>query len=96
MSHAPDDTTQPPEEHEAHGPPSVSPEWSRRILIAFGIGCVVLFLLDFVVHTHKEHAWEELPGFYALYGFIGVSGLIVASKELRKIVMRSEDYYDHE
>lgn len=81
---------------EPHGPPSVSPEWGRRILGAFWAGCLILFVLDFVITRKEEHPWEQIPAFYALYGFIGVAALIVVAKELRKIVARSEDYYDVE
>ena len=83
--------------HEGHHVNSVSPEWARRILWAFYAGCIILVALDlFVIHRHTDHPWEEIPVFYALYGFIGISALIVISKGLRRVVMRSEDYYDAE
>ncbi len=81
---------------EHHGPPSVSPVWGKRILGAFWAGCLILFVLDFVIPRHVEHDLEGIPGFYAVYGFVGVALLIVAAKELRKIVARGEDYYDVE
>jgi len=94
MSDERDDSTTRAGEH--HGPPSVGPVWSRRILVAFAVGCVLLFFSDFILHRHLYHPWEEIPGFYGIYGFVGVAGLIVVSKELRKLVARSEDYYDAE
>ncbi len=81
---------------EHHGPPSVSPVWSKRILGAFWVGCAILLLLDFVLDRYTKLPMEEIPGFYALWGFGGVAVLIVLAKELRKIVARSEDYYDVE
>lgn len=58
------------------------------------VACVILVLLDFVIHRHVYHAWERLWAFYPLYGFVGVWTLVVAAKQLRKIVMRPESYYD--
>lgn len=78
---------------EHHAPPSVSPKWAKRILTAFWAGCVILLAFDFFYDRHTEHSLEEIPGFYALYGFVGVAVLIVLAKELRKIVARGEDYY---
>ena len=38
-------------------------------------------------------AFESWPGFYALFSFIACFALVLAAKELRKLLMRSEDYY---
>ena len=65
-----------------------------RFLMVFYVICAVLFVLDFVIHRHTMHRLEELPGFYALYGFVAFVALVVGSKLLRKLVMRKEDYYD--
>jgi hypothetical protein len=58
------------------------------------VACAVLLLLDVVVHRHVTHPWDRLWGFYPIYGFIGVSFLVLAAKQLRKVVKRPEDYYD--
>ena len=79
---------------EDHLPNSVAEPWATRILVLFGIVCLVSFLLDFVIERETHHPWEEFPGFYVIFGFLGVAGLILLSKELRRIVARSEDYYD--
>ena len=76
-----------------HAPNSVPEVWRRRILGAFFLGAAVLVVLDFVFHRHIYHSWERMPTFYAAFGFLGLSGLIVASKGLRRLVMRPEDYY---
>jgi hypothetical protein len=62
-----------------------------RILVTC---CAILFGLDFVVHRHVEHPWESFPGFYAIYGFVACVILVMLARELRKVVMRDEDYYD--
>jgi hypothetical protein len=72
-----------------------------RLLFAV---CAVVFLLDLVDLAlrwfgvaelrHAERSWEGLPGFYAIFGFVACVFLVLAAKELRKVVMRDEDYYD--
>lgn len=70
------------------------PQNVRRVLhILYGI-CAVLFAADLVVHRHIEHPWEGVPGFYAIYGFVACVLLVLIAKEMRKVVMRDEDYYD--
>jgi hypothetical protein len=58
------------------------------------LACAAVFLLDLTGLRHGERWWEGLPGFYPLYGFIGCTALVLIAKELRKILMRGEDYYD--
>ncbi len=58
------------------------------------VACVALFLIDFVYHRQVIYSWEGLWGFYGLFGFIGIVVLILLAKQLRKLVMREEDYYD--
>jgi hypothetical protein len=58
------------------------------------VACALVFLLDFTGLRHAEAPWEGWPGFYALYGFIGCTALVLIAKELRKILMRGEDHYD--
>ena len=66
-----------------------------RLLVRTLVGCcVVLFGLDFVLHRHSVHPWESFSGFYAIYGFIACVILVMLARELRKLVMRDEDYYD--
>ena len=50
-------------------------------------------MLDFLVHRHVEHPWEGLFGFYAFYGFVACVVLVLIAKEMRKILMRKDDYY---
>ena len=42
---------------------------------------------------HHGFAFESWPGFYALFGFIACVALVLSAKELRKLLMRPEDYY---
>ncbi len=70
------------------------PENIKLILKIFYAICVVLVLVDFIVHRHIYHSWENIPAFYAIYGFVGCVILVLVAKEMRKFLMRGEDYYD--
>lgn len=54
----------------------------------------VLLLIDPLIHKHGPFEIEHWWGFYGIYGFVGCVFLVLAAKELRKLVMRREDYYD--
>ena len=56
--------------------------------------CILLVLLDFILHRHVVHDWEQLTGFYALFGFIACVTIVLVAKQLRNILKRKEDYYD--
>ena len=58
--------------------------------------CILLFLLDALLHRHVVHPWEGFFGFYAIYGFVACVLLVLLAKEMRKVVMRDEDYYEVE
>jgi hypothetical protein len=60
------------------------------------VSCAALFLLDAFYEKHPEFEMEKIFGFYGLYGFVACVGLVIAAKELRKLLMRDEDYYDRE
>ena len=70
------------------------PENVKRVLKGFYAICIILVIADFFVHRHIGFSWEEIPAFYAIYGFVACVILVVLSKEMRKVVMRKEDYYD--
>ena len=65
-----------------------------RLLRGFYVLCALLVIVDFIVHRHIEMTWENLPAFYALYGFVACVLLVLLAKLMRKVVMRKEDYYD--
>ncbi len=76
------------------------PENVRRLWRGFVVACAsaaaldLLGLLEFLYHRHSSFFVEGLPGFYAAWGFVGISLLIVVAKALRRLIMRPEDYYD--
>ena len=43
---------------------------------------------------HIHFFWENWTGFHGFFGFLGCVFLVLAAKQLRKILMRGEDFYD--
>lgn len=70
------------------------PENVSRLLRTFYAICILLVLADFVLHRHIGFDWEKIPAFYAIYGFVACVLLVIVAKQMRKILMRREDYYD--
>ena len=66
-------------------------KWLLRV---FYVVCAGLLLLEFVIHRHVYHDWEQLWGFYGVYGFVACTLLVLIAKQMRKILMRKKDYYD--
>lgn len=56
--------------------------------------CAVLLLADLVIDRHAETQIDAFPFFYGIYGFVGSVFLVMTAKQMRKILMRREDYYD--
>ena len=73
-----------------------NPRNVKRILYILYGCCAVLFVLDFVIHRHTSHSWENLWGFYAIYGFVGCVILVLVATWMRSFIMRPQDYYDDE
>jgi cell division protein FtsW (lipid II flippase) len=70
------------------------PENIKKVLRIFYVICGGLILADFLVHRHVYHNWESLWGFYGVFGFVACVVLVLVAKEMRKLIMRKEDYYD--
>ena len=69
------------------------PGSANRIFWALAVLCLILFLADFSYHKHGHFAIEDWPGFYAVYGFVMFTGLIIVAKTLRIFIKRPENYY---
>ena len=80
------------------------PKNVRRTMRVFFSCCALLLFLDVIDAAlqllgvgdlrHSERAWEGWPGFYGVYGFVACVMLVLVAKEMRKVLMRGEDYYD--
>jgi hypothetical protein len=71
-----------------------NPKNVKRVIYALFVICTTTLVLDFFIVRYVDHPWEGMFGFYAVYGFIMCVFLVLAAKEMRKLVMRKEDYYD--
>ena len=80
---------QPEKKHLFDNPRNVS-----LVIRSLYIVCILLFLLDFLLHRHVTNEWDGFTGFYALFGFIACVTLVLTAKQLRKILKHKEDYYD--
>jgi hypothetical protein len=56
--------------------------------------CALALLADFFYAKHPHFAVERLPGFYAVYGFVVSTALVLTAKQLRRLLRRDEDYYE--
>ena len=66
----------------------------NRFLRVFYVICALALVAEFLIHKHVAHYLEGWPGFYPIYGFIGIVLLVLIARLLRKLVMRPDDYYD--
>lgn len=58
-------------------------------LVAAGAGFVPAFRKD-----HPHFAVEGMGAFFAVFGFLAFSFIVLAGQHLRKLVSRKEDYYE--
>lgn len=70
------------------------PEIRQRIRYGLYAVCVLLLLAELVVNRHTVMPLENLPAFYPLYGFLSLITVVLLSKGLRRLVGRSEEYYE--
>lgn len=79
--------------------------WFRKAFLgALVIACLIAAALGFLPEFQKEHPHfttenapfmtEEFPVFFALYGFVMFSLIVLVGQHLRKLVARKENYYD--
>jgi len=56
--------------------------------------CAALLASDLFYDKHGHYSWEGFFGFHGFYGFFGSVFLVLTAKQLRRLLMRDEDYYD--
>ncbi len=65
------------------------------LLIRIFVGlCIAVLVIDFGYHRHESFFWEGWFGFYGFFGFVACVVLVLVAKEMRRLLMRDEDYYD--
>lgn len=65
-----------------------------RLVYGFYAVCAVLVGIDIFVPKHGPFGLEHVFGFYGWFGFIACVVLVLVAKQLRRVLMRAEDYYD--
>jgi hypothetical protein len=66
----------------------------NRIIMVLVAACIGSVVADFFYHKHGDFHFQEWFAFDAIFGFAAYVGLITVAKGWRRLVMRSEDYYD--
>ncbi len=72
----------------------------KKVIRIFFFCCGVLALLDliFIFQIQHKHVYfpdlENKPGFFCLYGLVACVLLVLVAKQLRKLLMRPENYYE--
>lgn len=85
-----------PQEPRRHldDPDNVSRLWRRFVIACAAVAALdILGLIGVGYHRHGALFVEGLPGFYPAWGFVGIVVLIFGARQLRRVVMRPEDYY---
>jgi hypothetical protein len=55
---------------------------------------IALLALDLFLHKHEEFDFAAWFGFYGVFGFLACVVLVLIAKNQRRVLMRSEDYYE--
>lgn len=76
-----------------------NPRNVKKFIYLFFVLCAIVICIDLFLHRHLSFAENTFPlesrfGFYAIYGFVACVLLVVVATQLRKLLMRKEDYYD--
>jgi len=67
----------------------------NKLVYGLYVICALFALADLFPYKHHLHfGFEYWPGFSSIYGFVSCVALVLAAAQLRKILMRDEDYYD--
>ncbi|HEY8482355.1 MAG TPA: hypothetical protein VIL71_21225 [Spirillospora sp.] len=74
--------------------PLDEPRNVNRIVRGLYLVCALMVLADLAYTKHPQFDFEGFFGFYAVYGFVGSVTLVLAAKQLRRVLMRGEDYYE--
>jgi len=66
----------------------------QRLLYVFYFISALSIFAELFIKRYVDHPWEAVFGFYGIYGFLACTFLVLAATQMRKVVMRKEDYYD--
>ena len=68
----------------------------RMLKILSYICLAIVVAVDFFIpRDHGHYPWDQIPGFYAVFGLVACILIVVMAKALgKKWLMKKEDYYD--
>lgn len=66
----------------------------RIAFVLTALACALVALIDLVAEREAHFSAESWFNFHGFYGFVSCVLLVLAAKELRRLLMRDEDYYD--
>ena len=69
------------------------PDVIMRMIVTLGAFCAMLFLGDMFGLRYGKLEVEETLGFYSFFGFAAFAFIIFATKVLKKLISRPENYY---
>ena len=64
------------------------------ISLGLALVCLSTLIIEFFTHRHSVFEFESTFGFYALFGFAAYVVIVRLAMGLRRLIKRSEDYYD--
>ncbi len=70
------------------------PSSVNSIIKVLTVACALSVLAEFFYDKHGDYHFQEWIAFDAVLGFLVCVGLVAAAKRMRRLLMRSEDYYD--
>lgn len=65
-----------------------------KIYYGLWVVCALVVLADLFYEKHGYFHFEHWIGFHGAFGFIACVALVVLAKQMRRLLIRSEDYYD--
>ena len=65
-----------------------------RLVHGFYVVGGVLLAIDVFVPKHGPFVIEHVSGFYGIFGFLACVALVLIAKQLRRVLIRPEDYYE--
>ena len=64
-----------------------------KLFKILGIICGILIIANVVLPIYGHFNVEKVYGFYAVFGFLSFSFIIVVAKGLQAVIARKENYY---
>lgn len=72
----------------------VRPQTIRKLWIGFGVVLTLLVLADAFLHAHPHFGVDGTFGFYAWYGLLACTAMVLFAKVLGLLLKRMDTFYD--